>query len=425
MKLPRVLCSVSLLVVISFWDTDGFQLPQKSPGVVSRQFHQHPLLQRRRSPPSSSSKEVGHNNVRYLQQAADGDTVVAGSKWGPLRPLLQVVMYVFRAFHLIQQTPATLARNKPADALATLPFNVFINRKSGGRAGKRLLEQLYSLVQPQHICDLLYEHPRTRLQPNTTAAIACGGDGTIRWIMDEARALNVSQQTSFGIIPMGTGNDLYNHLLQTYMATNRLLASRVAYALSTSNLITQTWNALQCFDTKSNSAIECKPFDRWQITSSIIKKSRRNRKLTPMTTSFNNYFGLGVDGDLTCAYDSLRKIRPHWFFHRLINKFWFVLLWIYKFVRGGAKDVSRHVDLFIDDVPVDISQMHLRGIILANICSYAGGTRLWSFANERKVIVGAADGKTDDESRWQEQSSEDGIIEVRTWSNCLLAIHLN
>jgi hypothetical protein len=445
--------------------------------------------------------------------------------------------------------------------LQSLPLTVFVNRKSGGKDGKNFLQSLTRQVDAKHVCDLLHEKPRQKLlnalkehhlQHNDTTistdslnlpfmpVICCGGDGTIRWIMDEAFATGASQDCCFGILPMGTGNDLFNHILQSYHQQDRLRASRLAYQLSSNSQIYQTLRALKTFDLRRNPYYQAPhvrddeahlhdnfvqnarvisnesdsksdtsvaigvveknrlndtpmrsdrdeylrlaetvtapyivPFDRWEITvhshsvysrltekvtkpfnfssasvkrtlhkasqyvpkgvklevpklPSLLKNSFRPPRPLTKTFAFNNYFGIGIDGDIIRTFDNLRKQNPQWFFHRLVNKSWFAMVWLYKLIRCRAKNLSQILDLYVDDKKIDISQLDLRGIIFTNIASYAGGTKLWSFEDEIQPFHSRINNSnsiiTDDSTiylqdetsspRWLKQSSEDGLLEV-------------
>jgi len=101
------------------------------------------------------------------------------------------------------------------------PLLCFVNRDSGGRRGKALLDSLRSLsLNPLQVCDLKDSPPGSRLElfkpiASRVNILCCGGDGTINWVMDELSRLNMTVG-SFGLIPLGTGNDLY---LQTFQRT--------------------------------------------------------------------------------------------------------------------------------------------------------------------------------------------------------------
>lgn len=426
----------------------------------------------------------------------------------PSKGIIQSVISIIRSavshiVSFVKKVSLLWRRAEPeVSQVDDFPAALFVNRKSGGKDGKALLKSLYKHINKQFICDVLHEGPHKRLSQalrhhwerhglpsaNHTAAgapllpvICCGGDGTIRWIMDEAHAHGHSQFCSFGIMPMGTGNDLFNHVL-SYVA-DRQQASRLATQLSPSNQIHQTLRALSTFDmtrrgsearansTARSSAAYTVDFDRWQIsvsahplsrsarlreklrsslaqssaslvrrlrvTSRRAKSEQRNESdgaLPPQSApsgpvrsriAFNNYFGIGIDGDITCAFDNLRKQRPQWFFHRLINKAWYGVVWTYKFCRGNAKNLSRDIDIYVDGQKLNTSALDLRGVILPNIASYAGGTRLWSFAGEELPphgVLSLGDDAGAALRRWQSQSSEDGLLEVRTRSRSLCAV---
>lgn len=336
------------------------------------------------------------------------------------------------------------------------PISIFINGKSGGKEGRKVVDHLLQFIPKEKVCDLGTEKPAAKLltsltlensttlstakQSNETnqsrLAICCGGDGTMKWVMEEAKHLNISQKMQFGLIPMGTGNDLFNHIVSSYLAPEE--GKTVRSILNPSGMLSLTSTVLEMF---SMSTKKCK-FDRWQInivkpmkrmdgyfdnevegvellaqadsTASGVGKRRKVKKLLkqlkanllsnfiilPLKTKqkkiqFNNYFGIGIDGEITSAYDSLRKLRPYLFFHRLVNKFWYILVWIYKFLRFRYQSLSDTLEIYCDGQLIDIKQQEFRGIILANINSYAGGCKLW-----------------EGEEPWKPLSSEDGMIEV-------------
>jgi hypothetical protein len=65
-------------------------------------------------------------------------------------------------------------------------------------------------------------------------------------------------------------------------------------------------------------------------------------------------------------------------------------------ILGGHKKLGLTTDLYCDNVKVSIPP-HLRGLIVINIDSYAGGSKLW-------------------DQKWnnfQPQQCNDGLVEVR------------
>jgi hypothetical protein len=238
-------------------------------------------------------------------------------------------------------------------------------------------------------------------EKNSRKILCCGGDGTIRWIMDTARYIkdrelftHSSSKKSFnsytnitnnndihyGIIPLGTGNDLYNHFYQHYFIKT------APSLLRTDRLLTNTYSLFNQY-IHSNQSL---PLDRWHMSiqkpSSLVKKvfedfnlklriqknevyvkRRRMKRLIKQiqrfflnifksfsssntaTTSeelfrqqqmksksayFNNYFGIGIDGGVTYSYHNFRNHYRFLFIHRIINKLFYAMVWIYKLCRG-------------------------------------------------------------------------------------------
>ena len=99
------------------------------------------------------------------------------------------------------------------------PVLFFINRNSGGKEGASLIRVLRHLeLHPLQIVDLRRERPSTRLKmfrncSENVHILTAGGDGTMNWILDELSALNMTVG-SFGVVPVGTGNDLYLEVLK-------------------------------------------------------------------------------------------------------------------------------------------------------------------------------------------------------------------
>ena len=92
------------------------------------------------------------------------------------------------------------------------PLIIFINRKSGGQTGAALLERLQPNFPSAQVCDLSEHSAADYLSLYSNCSnlriLICGGDGTVGWIMDETRKACPNKEYSFGIVPLGTGNDL-------------------------------------------------------------------------------------------------------------------------------------------------------------------------------------------------------------------------
>lgn len=423
---------------------------------------------------------------------------------------------------------------KKTHTIQEKPFLIFINRNSGGKQGKLILKTLQEVLNSTNYCDLSKESVKEKLLAmyqtynTSTLALSCGGDGTIRWIMDVAKELQISQNITFGIIPLGTGNDLFNHFIDSQYSTSVLENMAIKHLLTPTTLLSNPMLTFLLF----RSPYKTIPFDRWQVqilsnrttllTAPDLSPEENPDKSTDITNeisttndlslsslhedevsveggggsgssgsvgiaagvgsglnerrkqllhlinkkkdqflhqpdllfsslpflsrrkivskSFNNYFGIGVDGDITHAFDYFRKQSPYLFINPVINKMWYVFIWIYKFLKRSQKNLSDgSLVLYCDQQMIDLSKYpRLTGIILTNIGSYAGGSKLWQFGQseeeaekERRIhdadkAADAIQSWIDDKENavshfdntevvlngWKNQYSDDGIIEV-------------
>lgn len=352
------------------------------------------------------------------------------------------------------------------------PLLCFVNRDSGGRRGKALLDSLHSLpLNSLQICDLKDCSPGTRLKlfkdiANRVNVLCCGGDGTINWVLDELSSLNISVG-SFGIIPLGTGNDLYLQtffrILQEQQRQIAAAASGTAtpsspttysYAVSPEQVVKNpsnvlahhAWN-LQQSSEKTNQIT----LDRWQahiraipralyaqqqqikeenvasgnelnngifrtIVSVLTKWLNLKRFLKVLTLPigaqkerakvFSNYIGFGVDGAVSLSFSHLRSAAPFLFFSSVLNKLWYGLCGLYQIILGRhRRDLSNVMSITCDGRNVTIPA-GIRGIVCININSYAGGTKLWRADEPFQRGFGARLGS------WGKSSMSDGILEV-------------
>ncbi|XP_026549226.1 diacylglycerol kinase iota [Notechis scutatus] len=284
---------------------------------------------------------------------------------------------------------------KPISSPLMKPLLVFVNPKSGGNQGTKVLQMFMWYLNPRQVFDLSQEGPRDALElyrkmPNLRI-LACGGDGTVGWILSILDELQLNPQPPVAVLPLGTGNDLARTLNWGGGYTDEPVAKILCHV-------------------EDGAIVQ---LDRWNL------QVERNPDLPPDEVEdgthklplnvFNNYFSLGFDAHVTLEFHESREANPEKFNSRFRNKMFYAGAAFSDFLQRSSRDLSKHVKVVCDgtDLTSKIQELKFQCIVFLNIPRYCAGTMPW--------------GNPGDHREFEPQRHDDGYIEVIGFTMASLA----
>ncbi|XP_054729510.1 eye-specific diacylglycerol kinase isoform X3 [Anastrepha obliqua] len=267
---------------------------------------------------------------------------------------------------------------KPIPSPDVIPVIVFINPKSGGNQGVKLLGKFQHLLNPRQVFDLTQGGPKMGLElfrkaPNLRV-LACGGDGTVGWVLSVLDMLNppITPAPAVGVLPLGTGNDLARALGWGGGYTDEPV-SKILREIGMSQTVLM---------------------DRWRLNvtpnpdaeDDNVSRSKDNVPLNVI----NNYYSFGVDAHIALEFHEAREAHPERFNSRLRNKMYYGQMGGKDLILRQYRNLSQWVTLECDgaDFTGKLRDAGCHAVLFLNIGSYGGGTHPWndSFGQSKPAI---------------------------------------
>nr|XP_032512302.1 eye-specific diacylglycerol kinase-like isoform X5 [Danaus plexippus plexippus] len=270
---------------------------------------------------------------------------------------------------------------KPIPTANVKPVLVFINPKSGGNQGAKLLQKFQWLLNPRQVFDLTQGGPGPGLEmfrkvPNLRV-LACGGDGTVGWVLSVLD--RIGSRPAVGVLPLGTGNDLARALGWGGGYEDEPISKILAHIGESDTVL----------------------LDRWQLkvepNEAASGEDTSNAKPELPLNVVNNYFSFGVDAHIALEFHEAREAHPEKFNSRIRNKLFYGTAGGKDLMQRKWKGLAEFVTMECDgkDYTPVLKEHKVHAIVFLNIPSYGGGTHPWNKSG------GSSD-----------PSTEDGLIEV-------------
>ncbi|KAL1492221.1 hypothetical protein ABEB36_012704, partial [Hypothenemus hampei] len=242
---------------------------------------------------------------------------------------------------------------KPIPSTTVTPVIVFINPKSGGNQGLKLMQKFQWLLNPRQVFDLTQGGPKFGLElfrkvPNLRV-LACGGDGTVGWVLSIIDQIKMKPAPPVGVLPLGTGNDLARALGWGGGYTDEPISKILTNISHSDTVLLDRW----CLDVETNNNAEQPSDGKDTLPLSVV----------------NNYYSLGVDAHIALEFHEAREAHPEKFNSRLRNKMFYGQMGGKDLLRRKWKGLADYVTLECDgnDITPKLKELRVHAIVFLNI----------------------------------------------------------
>jgi len=255
---------------------------------------------------------------------------------------------------------------RPSDQVAgSRPLIVVGNNKSGNSDSAAVLASFRRHLNPAQVVNLAESNMEEALEwssllsPTQCILLACGGDGTVSWLLNTVDKLRLSTKPIIAIFPLGTGNDL---------------ARALGYGSGSDSSadIDQFLERLRGAETVK--------LDRWRVE--VVPRRHLRIRLPASTVYMNNYLSIGVDALVTHNFHKARESPFYVISSRIINKLIYFSYGTKDVLERQCQNLNRKLELYMDGKKIELPE--IESVVVLNIDSWGAGVRPWTLGTGHK-----------------------------------------
>jgi len=245
------------------------------------------------------------------------------------------------------------------------PLIVVANNKSGNSDAASVLSSFRRHLNPAQVVDLDESRMEEALEwchltsPTQCYVLACGGDGTIGWVLNTIEKMKLATPPAIAIFPLGTGNDLARALGYGSGSDSSEDVSLVMQRIEKAKQI---------------------HMDRWKVE--VCPRRHLRIRLPRTTILMNNYLSIGVDALVTYNFHKARESPFYLISSRIINKLIYFSYGTKDVLERQCQNLNKKLELHMDGKKIELPE--IESVVILNIPYWGAGVMPWVLGTGHK-----------------------------------------